>query len=266
MSKYVGLKGKKILVVEDMEMNQYLARHIMESWGCVVEVVDNGRMAVEKVNEAEFDLVLMDIQMPVMDGIEATRIIRSMENKHRSTLPIVALTANALKADGDEYIRVGMNDWLAKPFDEPGLYNTVLKNIRKEGKTMIVQQKFEARKEEREKAEQLKMYDLSMVEAISEGDRGFILRMVNLFLETVPATLADLRRSADEEDWLMLSKHAHKLKSTIDSMGIADLRQDIRAIEAGGKTGGDPDHLRALVERVIRVMHEVMDQVREDWT
>lgn len=265
MSKYVGLKGKKILVVEDMEMNQYLARHIMESWGCVVEVVENGKIAVERVNESAYDLVLMDIQMPVMDGIEATRIIRSMEDKHKATLPIVALTANALKSDGEEYIRVGMNDWLAKPFDEPGLYNTVSKNIRKEGETMIAQQKFEVRKEQHEEVKQSKMYDLSMVEAISDGDRGFIFRMVNLFLETVPATLADLRRSTDEGDWSMLSKHAHKLKSTIDSMGIADLRQDIRAIEAGGKTGDDADHLRVLVARVIRVMHDVMDQVRKDW-
>lgn len=118
------------MVVEDVELNQYLARHIMESWGCEVEIVENGQLAVDRIQESDYDLVLMDIQMPVMDGMEATKMIRSMQDELKSTVPIVALTANAQKKDCDAYLQLGMNDCLAKPFEEPALYKTVTKNIK----------------------------------------------------------------------------------------------------------------------------------------
>src|SRR5919112_5565181 len=119
MRKYVGLEDKRILVVEDVEMNQHLARHIMESWGCVVEIAENGSMAVEKVTNFDYDLVLMDIQMPVMDGVEATKQIRKMNDGNKAGIPIVALTANAMKSECDTYLEIGMNDCMAKPFEEP---------------------------------------------------------------------------------------------------------------------------------------------------
>ena len=105
------------------------------------------------------------------------------------------------------------------------------------------------------------LYNLSMIEAISGGDKAFINKMLALFLETVPNTLNDLKTTADSGDWMMLSKHAHKLKSTIDSMGITSLKQDIRDIEQGGKTGGNAERLRMLTAKVLEVMELVMDEV-----
>src|ERR1700712_1481160 len=103
--KFKGLENKRILVVEDVELNQYLARHIMESWGCVVNVVENGQKAVEKIKIDNYDLVLMDIQMPVMDGIEATKQIRSMDDSVKASTPIIALTANAMPKEIEIYIK-----------------------------------------------------------------------------------------------------------------------------------------------------------------
>src|SRR5688500_9452231 len=165
MRKYVGLENKKILVDEDVELNQHLARHIMESWGCVVEVAENGSLAVEKVRSNEYDLVLMDIQMPVMDGMEATRQIRGMNDELKAAVPIVALTANAMKSERDIYLKLGMNDCMAKPFEEPMLFKTVSKNIKK-GTVMINSHTAE----NKSAASSEKLYDLSMVEAISGGD------------------------------------------------------------------------------------------------
>lgn len=261
MSQYSNLKNKRILVVEDVEINQYLARHIMESWGCVVEIVENGEKAVERLCDAEYDLVLMDIQMPIMDGIEATRKIRGLQDEYKAKTPIVALTANAMKSECEQYLRVGMNDWLGKPFQEPALYSTVFKNIRKD---KAIQDEMTTGKTMEKPAEvsREKLYDLAMVEAISGGDRGFVERMLQLFLDTVPATLKDLKEAADGGEWMMLSKHAHKLKSTIDSMGIKSLKTVIREIEAGGKTGEDVSGLRSKVETVLEVMEKVMGEVR----
>jgi CheY-like chemotaxis protein len=258
--KYEGLENKKILVVEDVELNQYLARHIMESWGCVVEIAENGSLAVEKVKSNEYDLVLMDIQMPVMDGMEATRRIRGMNDELKAGVPIVALTANAMKSECDTYLKLGMNDCMAKPFEEPMLFKTVSKNIKKG----TVMNNFTTTVENTPAQTSEKLYDLSMVSEISGGDKSFIQRMLQLFLDTVPATLADIRNTCDRNEWMALSKHAHKLKSTIDSLNIASLKDVIRAIEIKGKSGDDVAVIPALVEKVLSVMAEVIQQVKRE--
>ena len=260
MRKYVGLENKKILVVEDVELNQHLARHIMESWGCVVEIAENGSLAVEKVRATDYDLVLMDIQMPVMDGMEATRQIRKLNDGLKAAVPIVALTANAMKAERDNYIKIGMNDCMAKPFEEPMLFKTVSKNIKK-----VSDMNHSISPAENKSGQASgKLYDLAMVEAISGGDKTFTKKMLQLFLDTVPATLADLTNASDRNEWAALSKHAHKLKSTIDSMGVSSLTAVIRGIESKGKTGEDVAVIPGLVEKVLSVMQEVMVQVRRE--
>ena len=104
-----------------------------------------------------------------------------------------------------------------------------------------------------------------MVEAISGGDKTFIVKMMELFLQTVPQTLSDLKECCEKGDWVMTGKHAHKLKSTIDSMGIVSLKRDIRTIESGGKSASDPVQLTALVQKVLDVMDEVIGQVSNDF-
>lgn len=260
MSRYGGLKAKKILLVEDVEMNQYLARYIMESWGCSVDVADNGKMAIDKVSSADYDIVLMDIQMPEMDGMEATRQIRGMHDVVKSSVPIVALTANAQKSECESYLQIGMNDCLAKPFEEASLFTVITKNIKAIASAAPV-----ADVESVDVQAGEKLYDLSMVEAVSGGDKTFIVKMMDLFLETVPLTLNDLQRSAIAKDWIAVSKHAHKLKSTIDSMSITLLKKDIRTIENDARKGGDPVQLAQLVDKVNEIMQRVMTQVRSDF-
>jgi hypothetical protein len=263
MSQYKGLENKKILVVEDVEMNQYLARHIMESWGCVVEIAENGACAVEKIQQHDFDLVLMDIQMPIMDGLQATKLIRTMEDSRKSSVPVVALTANVGRADYEAYNAVGMNDCLAKPFEEAALFKTVYRHIRKENNDMKVSDEKEVLNEG---VDEKALYNLSMVEIISGGDKTFIHKMLKLFLETVPGTLNEMQAATKNADWPALSKVAHKLKSTIDSMGITSLKQDIRTIEANGKTSQSLEQLPVLVERVNGVMLQVIRQVKKDYS
>lgn len=119
------------MLVEDNELNQEIALSILEDEGCIVDVASNGAEAVEKIsNSADnpYDLVLMDIQMPVMDGIEATRIIRTLDDPVLSRLPIVAMTANALEEDRQRTLAAGMNAHLGKPIDVNKLFST-LQNI-----------------------------------------------------------------------------------------------------------------------------------------
>ena len=116
-------KGAKILLAEDNAINQMVARELLEIGGMVTDIAENGREAVKKVIEGDYALVLMDIQMPEMDGLEATHAIRSLERF--TTLPIIAMTAHAMHGDREKSLRAGMNDHVTKPIDATELYKTL---------------------------------------------------------------------------------------------------------------------------------------------
>jgi len=120
-----GPEGTRVLLVEDNEINQLVAQEILRDAGYVVEVAENGQVAVDMVREQDWDLVLMDMQMPVMDGLEATRCIRQLPN--RPGLPIIAMTANAMQRDRERCLAAGMNDFVTKPVDPEELFKVLMK-------------------------------------------------------------------------------------------------------------------------------------------
>ncbi|WP_431213025.1 PAS domain S-box protein [Puia sp. P3] len=249
-TNYKSLGQRKILVAEDVELNQYLARHILESWEFEVVIVNNGLEALQALEHATFDCILMDVQMPEMDGIEATQHIRRLPDPVKSNIPIIALTANALKGDSEKYLAAGMNDYLAKPFDEERLFQVIYRNLAYY-KTPVLSGDAPAGaasggsedhpfKNNNNSSTMTtpanpRLYDLSMVQSVSGGDEGFIRKMVALFIETVPQNMTDLKNAMNQENWDQVGKTAHKLKSTIDSMGIKSIRQEIRTVEANAK-------------------------------
>lgn len=127
---YIGLEGKRILVAEDNKINFFVANKFLTGWGVRVTHVENGQLAVEMLEKEEFDLVLMDLHMPVMDGIEATRVIRKSENPRISGIPVVALTAAILSENHDKIANLSINDYVLKPFKPHDLFDKILKNIK----------------------------------------------------------------------------------------------------------------------------------------
>jgi PAS domain S-box-containing protein len=258
---YQSLGNRYVLVAEDVELNQYLVRHIMESWGFRVDVVNNGREAVDRIQENNYDLVLMDIQMPEMDGMEATRAIRQLSDPVKAAIPIVALTANALKGDSEKYLAAGMNDFLPKPFNEQKLFLVISNNLKTSAKEAIPMNESNTPVT----GSQEKLYDLSMVQTIAGGDTSFVKRMVQLFIETVPPSMADIQKETEQQNWLNVSKLAHKMKATIDSMGITKIKDVVRTIEANGKKGEELDKIPAQVQEVVSVLEACMGQLRKDF-
>lgn len=114
----------KILIVEDNKPNQLVAKAILEHKGYAVDIAEDGVEGVEAVANGDYDVVLMDIQMPRMDGVEATQMIRSLESKKRE-IPIIAVTANAMVGDRDNYLAAGMDDYVSKPIDSASLVETI---------------------------------------------------------------------------------------------------------------------------------------------
>lgn len=124
----VGCRGKHLLLVEDNELNREIALEILREYGFVLDVAENGAVAVEMVSASApgtYDLILMDIQMPVMDGYEATRRIRALESPSLANIPILAMTANAFNEDRRAALRSGMNGFLSKPIDIAELIRTL---------------------------------------------------------------------------------------------------------------------------------------------
>jgi PAS domain S-box-containing protein len=260
---YQSLGNRHVLVAEDVELNQYLVKHILESWGFTVDIANNGREALELLQSNRYDLVLMDIQMPEMDGMEATREIRRLADASKAAIPIIALTANALKGDSEKYIAAGMNDFLPKPFTEQKLFHIIYNNLKNGAQAPAVTAM--NNETNTKAASQEKLYDLTMVQTISGGDVSFIKRMVQLFIDTMPPSLNEMQQETRQQNWAQVGKQAHKIKATIDSMGISSLKEDIREIEANGKKGENLDKIPGLVERVVQVVEACMDQLRGDF-
>lgn len=124
--EYNEVSGIRILLVEDNPLNQVLAKKVLNDWSWIVDTADNGAIAVEKLKENDYDIILMDIQMPEMDGYEAARTIRRIFGQPKSTIPIVAMTAHAFPGELEKCIAAGMNDYISKPFNKKTLYSKIL--------------------------------------------------------------------------------------------------------------------------------------------
>jgi CheY-like chemotaxis protein len=121
------LEGLRILVVEDDPVNQLLAEQVLNGWKCSVDMAVNGKIALEKVGLNDYDIVLMDIRMPVMDGYEATHRIRTQLRGQRSQVPILALTAHAALWESEKCLAIGMNGYLSKPYRLEDLYDEIIR-------------------------------------------------------------------------------------------------------------------------------------------
>jgi len=125
-----GLEGKRILVAEDNKINFFVANKFLTGWGVNVTHAENGRIALEILDKEDFDLVIMDLHMPVLDGVEATRIIRQAENPRIRNIPVIALTAAIMSESHDKIEDLNINDYVLKPFKPQDLFNKILKNAR----------------------------------------------------------------------------------------------------------------------------------------
>ena len=255
------LGKRQILVAEDIELNQQIVRHIIQSWGCVVTIATNGAQALHLISSNYYDLILMDIQMPEMDGVQATLQIRSLPDKDKANIPIIAFTAHSRKEDSAKYLAAGMNNYLSKPFVEEKLYEMISRYL------LPLPETFHPLPEETPKSEPIpseKLYDLSLIEAISGGDTEFIRKMIDLFMETVPANVREMNAYFDHQNWDGVSKIAHKLKSTLDSMGIQSVKQDIRTIELSAKNGQNLDVVSTLMRKVTTIVDACVVQLERE--
>lgn len=279
----MDVQKKRVLIVDDMEINQQLAKAIVEAKDFTADLAMNGLEALEALKKKDYDLILMDIQMPYMDGVEATRAIRALEDPVKRAIPIIALTANGGEVNAAKYMQAGINDCLCKPIDERHLCSVMEKytGVGCPGQAGLEEDASDPGSRYSGNSGSLEtsgsstesqtagsgvpdqpLYDIRLVKELSGGDMEFVKKMLVLFCDTMPVNMKQLSCAAECGDWEGTWKAAHKMKSTIDSMQIQSIRGLIREIEEGAKKGEGLETIPGKVRQVNAILEKCMAQVR----
>ena len=248
---FQALRNRKILLVEDTDSNRLVAMNSLTFFGMSVTEAVNGAEAIDILKRKSFDLVLMDLQMPLMDGLEATRVIRE---EMKSNIPIIALTANAFKAEMDRCLAAGMNDYITKPFDENVLLEAILRLLH-----MEVQPIPEV-KRQTEAVEGGSLYNLDDIRQFSRGNPDFVKNMIRLFIRDIPAAVEIIRQAWYSNEMETVWKTAHKIRPTLGQYGLVKLMKDAQFIEEKLKEGV----LAPEIEEMILKLHEMVGRVAKE--
>ncbi len=248
------LNGLRVLLVEDNDINRLYALNMLKKWDCIVECAENGYIAVEKLKAASYDIVLMDVQMPIMDGYEATRHIRK---DGLTTIPIIALTANAIKGDNEKCLQAGMNDYLPKPFQPEDLYKTLVKfaPVKRLRKKKTPSKVVAAKSDSNGTGT---LTNLDHLREISSNDTKFIQDMVETFLKNTPGQVDALKEARNDGNWVNAAKLVHKMKPSVTFMGISALKTIIPKILDYEKYENE---LPSLIDEVIEKMASACEEL-----
>ncbi len=208
----IGFSGTRVLVAEDNELNQSLIRHLFQEWALPYDIVPNGKAALTQLERQQYDLVLMDIQMPEMDGYTAAQEIR----KRGSTVPIIAMTAHALAGEREKCLSFGMNEYISKPIRAGQLHQLIATFVQLGEKPKLIIT---------DTAQNIAVNDyrvirLDYMRSISAGDHDYEKTVTGQFIEAVPEELAALRAAWEQQDEVSLKQIAHNMKTTVSIMGI----------------------------------------------
>ena len=236
MESLAAIKGSSILLVEDNEFNQQIATELLTDAGFSVDVAENGQVSIERLNKRAYDIVLMDMQMPVMDGVTATREIR--KDERFKDLPILAMTANVMDTDIEKCRAAGMWDHIGKPIDPDELFGKLVKWMKPRkmeevqetaGTPPMETQKEEIKKEEAKPAPQ---NDLPEIPGLDTGlglkrvmgKKAFYLEMLKKYIDNQGEAPAQIRQSLDTEDYGTAERLAHTAKGVSGNIGATQVQ------------------------------------------
>ncbi len=245
------LMNKSILLAEDNDMNQMVVQVICDIYKIDVTIAHNGFEAVEITKSQTFDLILMDMQMPVMSGIDATIAIR---NRGVNT-PIIALTANVIKSDLDKCIEVGMDDYITKPFDEDAFIEKLSKWILNVENETFAGAGFTLTDE---------LYNLEKLQALARGKNSFIIKMIEMFLYRAPEAMEQIEESFENMNYQDVAFHAHKVKPIFDNLGAPQIMQLLSQIETIAKDGYNVMLIKELIMKINVQLSSILPKLQED--
>lgn len=247
-----------ILLVEDNKTNQFLAKSRLERWGCSVDIANNGIEGVKKAQEKVYDVILMDIQMPVMDGYEATKIIKNDISKEAGKVPVIAMSAYTAKKDINRALEVGMDDYIFKPFNPTELYNLLDKYGKKnnleenEEKVIVVNTKV-GKKET--------YINLKFLRAETFNESSLLILLIKSFKTEIEEYLSIVDKEFKNKNWDLLHNATHKIKPSITMFGISKLGSIIHTLENRFKNEKQLNSVEEILNSCIEILTEVKTEL-----
>lgn len=248
--KLSSLKDIEILLVEDNRMNQALAKSRLSSWDCKCDIAENGKIALEKLENNVYDLILMDIQMPEMDGYQTTKRIRKLRSPI-CEIPIIAMTAHASSSDEQKALKAGMNDYISKPFNPETLYNKIIRN------TTI-----------KPNNDQVDKYiDLSFLKEESMGDNDFFILLMNTYIDNFESFLTTVKAGIKDKNYETIYKASHKIISNVRMIATEPLQNKISLIHDLSKEKKEMSKISNLLtesEKIFTKMNvSLLNKIKE---
>jgi PAS domain S-box-containing protein len=243
----------RVLLVEDNLVNSLLAETVLRNWGWQVTTAASGPAAIKLFEHRLFDLVLMDIQMPGMDGETAARALRQHPDPIKAATPIIALTARAQAGEAERLQASGFAGYLSKPYREEQLLETMRAVLARHTVPSPSPHPISVIM-----SEPAPLYNLQNVRQLVHGDEAIVRRLAWAFIETTPAILTALDEALITPDWVAVGDAAHHLKSSLDGLGVESLRHVIREVEAYGE---NPPTTAELAARQIALVRTTTEQV-----
>lgn len=258
-SSYRALRGKRVLVADDEPYNRMLVETILAKWDVQADFAENGQLALDLMHTAEYDFILMDFQMPIMDGLTAIREIRA--RSHWDDIPIVGLTATSLPSEIEKGMNLGMNAHLLKPFKAYELYNLMTSLL----KVSVIEKVEKITIEPIESTmDNGRPYDLQELFELGNNESAFVKRMLQLFATNTRSHLSSMRKAANHSDWPSVGATAHKIIPPTRHLGMQELVDKLKSIELDALANKGHDTMAERVRAVGDELDMVIQAVEED--
>ena len=253
------VRNIKVLAVEDIKLNQLLMKTLLDDFGFEHDIASNGKLAIEMLRNKPYDIILMDLQMPEMNGFEATEYIRNTMN---SKTPIIALTADVTTADLEKCTAVGMNDYISKPVDERLLYRKIIDLIKK---PMLIEDNTN-KTETQPLASASRSVDLTYLKTRTKAKTELMMEMIELYLEQTPPLIAAMKRSLEEKDWNGLHSAVHKMIPSFSIMGInVDFENMARKVQDYAIAELQTDGIQDMVLQLGNICSQACTELEEEY-
>jgi len=251
----IGKRGK-ILVVEDVALNQLLMKTLLEDAGFDLVIADNGKMALDKMKGQVFDLVLMDLQMPQMNGFEATAAIRK---QLKSKVPIIALTADVTTVDLEKCKKVGMNDYISKPIDDKVLFKKIATYLNLKENTREIELS------KKQSMEEGRITNLDFLRQLTKNNPDMINEMIRVYLEETPQLLGKMKDALESKDWQVLRAAAHSIFPSFATVGIDNsVGNKAKEIQIFAEKKEHPEKVKELLNSLETAFQRAAEELRED--
>lgn len=252
------LNNISVLVVEDIALNQLLMKTLLDDFGFKRDIAANGKIAIEKLKVQSYDIVLMDLQMPEMNGFDATAYIR---NTLHLTVPIIALTADVTTVDLAKCKSVGMNDYIAKPVDERLLYSKIVEYVNQ------TESKNQTNISKKEEIKFTKCVNLGYLMDRTKSDRNLMMEMISIYLKQTPPLIQTMKQSLHSQDWDSLYSSAHKIIPSFAIMGMSvDFENMAKKIQEHASLQKESEDIAEMVFKIENICSQACKELEEEYS